>query len=44
VAVGISPVVVSLLMVAGVFLARWGVPALVRGTGQIGFDLREAPH
>jgi drug/metabolite transporter (DMT)-like permease len=41
---GISPVVVSLLMVAGVFLARWSVPALVRGTGQIGWDLRQAPH
>jgi len=27
---GISPVVVSLLMVAGVFLARWSVPALMR--------------
>ena len=44
VTVGISPVVVSLLMVAGVFLARWSVPALVRGTGQIGWDLRQAPH
>ncbi len=44
VTVGISPVVVSLLMVAGVFLARWSVPALIRGTGQIGWDLRQAPH
>ncbi len=44
VTVGISPVVVSLLMVAGVFLARWSVPALVRGTGQVGWDLRQAPH
>jgi len=42
--VGISPVVVSLLMVAGVFLARWSLPALVRGTGQIGWDFRQAPH
>jgi drug/metabolite transporter (DMT)-like permease len=42
--VGISPVVISLLMVAGVFLARWSVPALLRGTGQIGWDLRQAPH
>jgi drug/metabolite transporter (DMT)-like permease len=31
-------------MVAGVFLARWSVPALVRGTGQIAWDLRQAPH
>jgi drug/metabolite transporter (DMT)-like permease len=44
VSVGISPVVISLLMVAGVFLARWSLPALVRGTGQIGWDLRQAPH
>ncbi len=41
---GISPVVISLLMVAGVFLARWSVPALIRGTGQVGWDLRQAPH
>jgi drug/metabolite transporter (DMT)-like permease len=44
VTIGISPVVVSLLMVAGVFVARWSVPALVRGTGQIGWDVRQAPH
>lgn len=41
---GISPVVVSLLMVVGVFLARWSVPALVRGTDQIRLDFRQAPH
>ena len=41
---GISPVVVSLLMVTGVFLARWTVPALIRGTAQIRTDLRQAPH
>lgn len=44
VTVGISPVVISLLMVAGVFLARWSVPALVQGTAQVGWDLRQAPH
>src|ERR1035438_33915 len=44
VSAGISPVVISLLMVAGVFLARWSLPALIRGTGQIGWDLRQAPH
>ena len=44
VTIGISPVVVSLLMVVGVFLARWSVPALVRGTGQIVWDLQQAPH
>jgi len=41
---GVSPIVVSLLMVIGVFLARWRLPALIRGTGQIRLDVREAPH
>jgi drug/metabolite transporter (DMT)-like permease len=42
--VGISPVIISLLMVIGVFLARWSVPALARGTGQVLADARQAPH
>lgn len=41
---GISPLLVSLLMVSGVFLARWSLPALIRGTGQIRSDIRSAPH
>jgi drug/metabolite transporter (DMT)-like permease len=41
---GVSPMVVSLLMVAGVFLARWSLPALVRGTAQIRADFQAAPH
>src|SRR5580693_5500763 len=41
---GVSPLVVSLLMVLGVFLARWSLPALIRGTGQICIDIRQAPH
>ncbi len=41
---GVSPLVVSLLMVVGVFLARWSLPALIRGTGQIRIDIRQAPH
>ncbi|HYT03605.1 MAG TPA: GRP family sugar transporter [Gemmatimonadales bacterium] len=44
VSLGISPVVISLTMVLGVFLARWSVPALLRGTSAIGADLRQAPH
>jgi drug/metabolite transporter (DMT)-like permease len=44
VSIGISPVIVSLLMVCGVFLARWSVPALVRGTAQMRLDVRQAPH
>src|SRR5208283_1904848 len=41
---GISPIVISLIMVVGVFLARWSVPALIRGTGQIHWDVQQAPH
>ena len=44
VSIGISPVIVSLLMVAGVFLARWSLPALIRGTAQMRLDARQAPH
>jgi drug/metabolite transporter (DMT)-like permease len=40
----ISPVTVSLIMVCGVFLARWSVPAFIRGTSQVGNDVRQAPH
>ncbi|HSE67335.1 MAG TPA: EamA family transporter, partial [Gemmatimonadales bacterium] len=42
--IGISPVVVSLAMVVGVFLARWSLPALIQGTSYIAADLRQAPH
>ena len=41
---GVSPLIVSLLMVLGVFLARWSLPALIRGTGQMRLDIRQAPH
>ena len=44
VAVGISPVVISLIMVIGVFLARWSLPALILGTSSIYADARRAPH
>src|SRR6202451_2550665 len=44
VAVGISPVVISLIMVIGVFLARWTLPALILGTSSIYADVRRAPH
>lgn len=44
VATGLSPVVISLIMVTGVFLARWSVPALVRGTSQMRWDVKQAPH
>ena len=44
VTLGLSPVVISLTMVIGVFLARWTLPALIQGTSYIAADLRQAPH
>ena len=44
VTIGLSPVVVSLAMVIGVFLARWSLPALIQGTSHVGADIRQAPH
>src|SRR6202521_1030175 len=44
VSAGVSPIVISLIMVAGVFLARWSVPALILGTSSVRADLRRAPH
>jgi drug/metabolite transporter (DMT)-like permease len=40
----ISPITVSFAMVLGVFLARWSVPAFIRGTRHLGADVRQAPH
>lgn len=36
---GLSPYAISLCMVAGVFLARWSVPTLLRGTRSVFADL-----
>src|SRR3989441_5592108 len=44
VSIGISPIVISLIMVIGVFLARLSLPALVLGTASIRADVRRAPH
>jgi drug/metabolite transporter (DMT)-like permease len=44
VSMGISPVVISLIMVIGVFLARWSLPALILGTSSIRADVGRAPH
>lgn len=41
---GMSPMVVSLGMVVGVFLARWTVPTLIQGTSYVLDDVRQAPH
>jgi drug/metabolite transporter (DMT)-like permease len=44
VTVGFSPFIISLGMVAGVFVARWTVPMALKGTGYILEDLREKKH
>jgi drug/metabolite transporter (DMT)-like permease len=44
VTLGFSPFLISLGMVAGVFVARWTVPMVLKGTGYIFEDLREKPH
>jgi len=44
VSIGISPMVISLVMVMGVFLARWTLPALILGTSSVRADVRRAPH
>ncbi len=44
VTVGFSPFIISLGMVAGVFVARWTVPMALKGTGYILRDLRENKH
>jgi drug/metabolite transporter (DMT)-like permease len=41
---GLSPFLVSLGMVLGVFVGRWTVPMALKGTGYIWADLREKPH
>src|ERR1700752_4199918 len=44
VSIGISPFAISLIMVVGVFLARWSLPALILGTSSVRADVRRAPH
>lgn len=44
VAAGHSPFVISLGMVVGVFLARWTLPALIKGSDYVRADLGERPH
>jgi drug/metabolite transporter (DMT)-like permease len=41
---GLSPFLISLGMVAGVFVARWTVPMVLKGTGYVLVDIREKPH
>src|SRR5215470_114177 len=44
VSINVSPLVISFMMVLGVFLARWTVPTLLQGTSQIREDIGKAPH
>jgi glucose uptake protein GlcU len=44
VTIGVSPVVVSFMMVLGVFLARWTIPSLFQGVSGIRADVAQAPH
>jgi len=44
VTVGFSPFIISLGMVAGVFVARWTVPVAIKGTSFVMADLKEKPH
>ena len=44
VTVGLSPYVISLTMVAGVFVARWTLPTVLKGTGYVFHDLRARAH
>jgi drug/metabolite transporter (DMT)-like permease len=41
---GFSPFLISLGMVAGVFVARWTVPSLLKGGNYVWRDLKEKPH
>jgi drug/metabolite transporter (DMT)-like permease len=41
---GLSPFLISLGMVAGVFVARWTLPMVLKGTGFVFRDIRDKPH
>lgn len=44
VTVSVSPLVISFMMVAGAFVSRWSLPALIRGSQETFTDARHAPH
>lgn len=44
VTVSVSPLVISFMMVAGAFISRWSVPALIRGSADTFTDSRHVPH
>ena len=41
---GLSPFLISFGMVAGVFVGRWTLPAILKGTGFVFADLRRRAH
>lgn len=41
---GFSPFIITIGMVAGVFVARWTVPMLLKGTGYVFLDVWEKKH
>lgn len=41
---GLSPFLISMGMVAGVFVGRWTLPAVLKGTGFVFADIRRRPH
>lgn len=41
---GLSPFLISLGMVAGVFVARWSLPMALKGTAYVLADIRQRPH
>jgi drug/metabolite transporter (DMT)-like permease len=44
VTVGFSPFLISLGMVSGVFVARWTLPTILKGTRYVFIDLRQKAH
>ena len=44
VTVGLSPFLISLAMVSGVFVARWTLPTVLKGTAYVFLDLRQRAH
>jgi drug/metabolite transporter (DMT)-like permease len=44
VTMGFSPFIISLGMVAGVFVARWTVPMALKGTSYVWMDFKEKAH
>ncbi len=39
-----SPILISLCMVTGVFVARWTLPTIMKGTGFVFKDIADKPH